>query len=561
MKIFFNGWFSGFFEKTNPGLHVQFFLDLFKKVYEEKCEIGSYEESDILCEFCMLINTKTKINDKEWRHTFMFSGESYTNEYQDDYTCVLWMNRNHKNIINVPLHIAYIYTNNFLQALENQTKREDVPKQDVLVVVSNPNGIVRNMFLERLEKKMNVTYAGRYKNNVGGLLPFDYNNENFKKIVSRYKFIVSMENTSYETGITEKIVHGMMAQTIPVYWGSPRIYDYFNKERFINLENDSNEEMNSVIEEMINIKNNDKKWLEMVNSNIFPENGKLWRTMDEISNNIKCLIFKKKWKNIDKIFLLSNKIFEPERYNRLNDLFYNKLSIDKSLIKFICPTYKQTITDTMIKKYVKQDFMLNIRKDVPTKKAELSLVLNYREILKYIEKNYKDGIFCIFESDVIPLENIESINDFFEIAYKNKDKWDLIHFGYGADDQLWSRPFFNWADSPYRKKQNYPINLYNEKNQIREDNKFYIEDFTNKESKVRFLRHFSTRCCDTLLWSYKGIQKMLKFMEDENYIAMDYYFTDKIEKNNFFKHYWTDKVYFLQGSNYNIENSTIQNTK
>ena len=84
----------------------------------------------------------------------------------------------------------------------------------------------------------------------------------------------------------------------------------------------------------------------------------------------------------------------------------------------------------MIKKYVKQDYILNLRRNVPTKKAELSLVLNYRETLKYIEKNYKDGIFCILESDVYPLENINSINDFFEIAHKNKDKWDLIHFGH-----------------------------------------------------------------------------------------------------------------------------------
>ena len=44
------------------------------------------------------------------------------------------------------------------------------------------------------------------------------------------KFIVSMENTKYETGITEKIVHGMLADTIPVDWGSPRVNEYFNKE-------------------------------------------------------------------------------------------------------------------------------------------------------------------------------------------------------------------------------------------------------------------------------------------------------------------------------------------
>ena len=85
-----------------------------------------------------------------------------------------------------------------------------------------------------------------------------------KEYVSQYKFIISMENTRYETGITEKITHGMLAQTVSVYWGSPRVYEYFNKERFLNLENDSIEGMNKIIEEMINIKNNDQKWLDIV---------------------------------------------------------------------------------------------------------------------------------------------------------------------------------------------------------------------------------------------------------------------------------------------------------
>ena len=106
---------------------------------------------------------------------------------------------------------------------------------------------------------------------------------------------------------------------------------------------------------------------------------------------------------------------------------------------------------------MKNDFILNLRSN-PTKKAELSLVLNYREILKYIEKNYKDGMFCILESDVFPMENISNIEAFYKIANDNKDNWDVIHFGYGADDQLWSKPFFNWADSPYRKKMNMQLN-------------------------------------------------------------------------------------------------------
>ena len=35
MKVFFNGWFGGFIDKTNPGLNYEFFINLFNKVYNE----------------------------------------------------------------------------------------------------------------------------------------------------------------------------------------------------------------------------------------------------------------------------------------------------------------------------------------------------------------------------------------------------------------------------------------------------------------------------------------------------------------------------------------------
>jgi hypothetical protein len=90
MKIFFNGWFGGFEDKTNPGLHMEFFLNLFEKVYGEKCEIGSIENSIILCEFDMLINSQSLIKAKEWKHSYLFSGESTLKCNKHDYTCVLW---------------------------------------------------------------------------------------------------------------------------------------------------------------------------------------------------------------------------------------------------------------------------------------------------------------------------------------------------------------------------------------------------------------------------------------------------------------------------------------
>ena len=47
-----------------------------EKIYNEKCEIGDLIDSVILCEFDMLISSKTLYNTKKWKHTYLFTGES-----------------------------------------------------------------------------------------------------------------------------------------------------------------------------------------------------------------------------------------------------------------------------------------------------------------------------------------------------------------------------------------------------------------------------------------------------------------------------------------------------
>ena len=111
MKIYFNGWFGGFADKTNPGLHIEFFINLFEKVYCESCEAGIIEDSTILCEFDMLINSRSLIKAKEWKHTYLFSGESTLKCNKHDYTCVLWGERNNKNVVNIPKYFYFNYIN------------------------------------------------------------------------------------------------------------------------------------------------------------------------------------------------------------------------------------------------------------------------------------------------------------------------------------------------------------------------------------------------------------------------------------------------------------------
>ena len=80
-----------------------------------------------------------------------------------------------------------------------------------------------------------------------------------------------------------------MAKTIPIYWGSDNIYDYFNKERFINIPNLSEIMINKVINTISSIIADDNKYLEIVNKPIF-NNNKLNRDINDIANDIKILL-------------------------------------------------------------------------------------------------------------------------------------------------------------------------------------------------------------------------------------------------------------------------------
>jgi hypothetical protein len=283
MKIYFNGWFSGFEDKTNPGLHIDFFLNLFEKVYGLPCEKGNNVESEVLCEFDMLIGSSSLVKTKQWKHTYLFSGESTLKCNKNDYTCVLWGERNHKNVVNVPLFVPYIYSNNFVNALETKKEISILPKNDVCVIISNPRGNERRQFLNELEKHFKVCYAGGYKNNIGGVLKPNYNTKEYHSFVNQFKFIISMENSREDTYITEKLINGLLSDIIPVYWGSDKVYDYINKDRFLNLEDLS--KTYEIINKMKYLQKNPNDWLKIVNNNIFPnKENKLERTIENIAN-------------------------------------------------------------------------------------------------------------------------------------------------------------------------------------------------------------------------------------------------------------------------------------
>ena len=551
MKICFNGWFSGFLDKTNPGVTVDFFIELFKKVYNEDCEIGNIDDSEVLCEFDMLIDCPgTFVLEKKWRQTYLFNGESTMRCDKSLYDVVLWGERNYNNVVNVPLFVPYIYTNNFVDRLSQQKNIINVPNKNVCVIISNPEGLVRNTFLNELEKFVEIDYAGNYKNNIGGCIPYVYNTDDFLNFIKEYKFVITMENSKEDTYITEKIIHGLLANTIPIYWGSDRIFDYFNSKRIINL--NSIDDYRFIIDKILEILHDDNKWLSIVNEYNF-NNNMLSRNIDSIAEDIRCLLNKQCWDYINKIYCINNPVFEPERHDMLKNMFL-KHNINNDYIKYISPTYKHTIDKETYNKYTSNQLVRHLRNSNMTY-GELSLFLNYRAVLEDIEQNFKDGLFLIFESDAIEGKEISKLNEFLDFI-KDK-KFDLIHLGM-YEPQIMNNTLNINFSTGYRNLNNYNIDLLEYiKNNTTDKN--YIEDITSQGDKFRVIRKFNTRCTDSFLWKYNGILKFLNFMRSfEDYSSpFDYYMCNFFENKLNFKHYWTLDEFFIQGSNLNLIPSTL----
>jgi hypothetical protein len=134
--------------------------------------------------------------------------------------------------------------------------------------------------------------------------------------------------------------------------------------------------------------------------------------------------------DVSQIRFICNKEFEPVRYERLNKMI-DTLGLNRDIIRFHSPTYKHTITDEQFNTHVRSSLEEKLhwvgRKY--QRRSELSLVLNYLYNLEEIEKEFEDGIFIIFESDVDVKDNFKELPKLIEVLKQNAGKWDLVHFG------------------------------------------------------------------------------------------------------------------------------------
>ena len=125
---------------------------------------------------------------------------------------------------------------------------------------AHPN---RDKLFYLLSKYKRVDSLGKHLNNMGNK-PTGYigHCHDCIPLKSPYKFSIASENAIFNGYTSEKILTSLAANTVPVYWGNPRVVYDINPKAFVNcFDYDT---FDDVIERVREIDNNDDLWCDIV---------------------------------------------------------------------------------------------------------------------------------------------------------------------------------------------------------------------------------------------------------------------------------------------------------
>ncbi|MEA3414151.1 MAG: glycosyltransferase family 10, partial [Nanoarchaeota archaeon] len=119
----------------------------------------------------------------------------------------------------------------------------------------------RNKFFKELSKYKKIDSPGKCMNNhkLIGKTSLEK-----IKFLENYKFTIAFENCASSGYTTEKILHPMIAKSIPIYFGNPKIEKDFNKESFLVLKSKSKKHVKELVKEVIDLDLNDEVYLKML---------------------------------------------------------------------------------------------------------------------------------------------------------------------------------------------------------------------------------------------------------------------------------------------------------
>ena len=288
IKVSFPDCTNPFFPKFHQD---NIFLFLLKKIYDI-VEIDDINP-DII--FYSVSDTNNHLNYKNCKKIFFvgepgfWSKDNFFNFYSQNDRCYKYVNdsdyvlssyflSNEKNI-RFPIYIVYAY-NMIVNGLIPDLNFFLKPKEYTLEDIKNKKfcvALIRNRVPQKRIEFMNK--LSLYKK-VDDLSIPGYTYEKCK-MIKYYKFTMGFENVgvlsynptvSLDNGlVSEKILEPFAVKSIPLYWGEPLIYKEFNVNSFINWHDYLNDD--NMIKKIIELDQDDNKYLEMLNQNITFKNS------------------------------------------------------------------------------------------------------------------------------------------------------------------------------------------------------------------------------------------------------------------------------------------------
>lgn len=236
---------------------ILFFSDNFKREFE----INKYIKSSILKIYFTGENKRPDYSVADY--SISFDPSSDNNYYLPLWvTYINWFNKKYdKN-----RDQAYLISP---EILFKKNQILNINKKFCSFLAGNPTK-ERIDFVASLQRYKTVACGGKVLRNT--LFPAKGRGDEIGKIkfLNKYKFNICFENSSTFGYNTEKLLHPLAINVLPIYWGDPNITNIFNPNAFFDLNKfESTEEL---IKKIIEVDENDDLYLKIINEPIFKNN-------------------------------------------------------------------------------------------------------------------------------------------------------------------------------------------------------------------------------------------------------------------------------------------------
>tara|TARA_X000000950_G_scaffold79159_1_gene99581 strand:+ start:14736 stop:15629 length:894 start_codon:yes stop_codon:yes gene_type:complete len=274
LKIDFTGFWPNFIKKDN------YFYHLLSTKYEVEVD---EVKPDLLFYSVDYSNKKEHLKNK-YKHSkkIFYTGENKLPDFHFCDASFTFSTKSNDNNYRLPLWALFINwfdvphkrnrDQSFLLKKESLLDNHILKKPNKFFcsfLATNPSG-ERVNFFPKLNQIKEVDSSGKLMNNSKKIIKGRGDQKWKLKYLSKYRFNIAFENEIGDGYVTEKIIHPMSVNSIPVYWGSDSVRNDFNVDSFIFL--DDFDSYESAIDYIMTLENNNDLYLEKLNNPWFKDN-------------------------------------------------------------------------------------------------------------------------------------------------------------------------------------------------------------------------------------------------------------------------------------------------